>query len=303
MRDPTRRKPAMSRRRVLRRLVDQKAGVVVPGAYDGVSAKLVERAGFPAVYMTGYGTSASRLGLPDLGFAGLSEMADHARNLASVLDVPLIADADTGYGNALNVRRTVQAYEAADVAALHIEDQIAPKRCGHLAGHQVVPRGEFAGKIRAAVEARTDPDMMIIARTDAISAVGFDEALRRGEAAVKAGADMLFIEAPRTEAQVAEVARAFDTPLLYNYAPGGRSPLLPFARLRELGFAIILLPVDTLLVAVQAMRTFLGQVKARDDVLSLADRYMPFAEFNELIGVTAQLALAERYRDDDRSAT
>jgi len=255
------------------------------------------------VYMTGYGTAASRLGLPDLGFAGLGEMADHARNLAAVLDVPLIADADTGYGNALNVRRTVQAYEAAGVAALHIEDQITPKRCGHLSGHQIVPRGEFVGKIRAAVEARTDPDLLVIARTDAISAVGLDEALRRGEAAAKAGADVLFIEAPRTDAQVEQVARAFDTPLLYNYAPGGRSPLLPFARLRELGFAIILLPVDTLLVAVQAMRAFLAQVKAGDDVLSLADRYMPFSDFNELIGVTAQLALAERYRDDDRSAT
>ena len=293
----------MTRRAALRAVVAKKQGLVVPGAFDGISARLVQDAGFPAVYMTGYGTAASRLGLPDLGFAGLGEMADHARNLAAVLDVPLIADADTGYGNALNVRRTVQAYEAAGVAALHIEDQITPKRCGHLSGHQIVPRGEFVGKIRAAIEARTDPDLLVIARTDAISAVGLDEALRRGEAAAKAGADVLFIEAPRTDAQVEQVARAFDTPLLYNYAPGGRSPLLPFARLRELGFAIILLPVDTLLVAVQAMRAFLAQVKAGDDVLSLADRYMPFSDFNELIGVTAQLALAERYRDDDRSAT
>jgi len=292
-----------ARRAALRALVAKKQGLVVPGAYDGISARLVQDAGFPAVYMTGYGTAASRLGLPDLGFAGLGEMADHARNLAGVLDVPLIADADTGYGNALNVRRTVQAYEAAGVAALHIEDQITPKRCGHLSGHQIVPRGEFVGKIRAAVEARIDPDLLVIARTDAISAVGLDEALRRGEAATKAGADVLFIEAPRTEAQVEQVARAFDTPLLYNYAPGGRSPLLPFARLRALGFAIILLPVDTLLVAAQAMRAFLGQVKGRDDVLSLGDRYMPFGDFNDLIGVTAQLALAERYRDDDRSAT
>ena len=293
----------MTRRAALRALVAKKQGLVVPGAYDGISARLVQDAGFPAVYMTGYGTAASRLGLPDLGFAGLGEMADHARNLAAVLDVPLIADADTGYGNALNVRRTVQAYEAAGVAALHIEDQITPKRCGHLSGHEIVPRSEFVGKIRAAVDARTDPDLLVIARTDAISAVGLDEALRRGEAAAKAGADVLFIEAPRTEAQVDQVARAFDTPLLYNYAPGGRSPLLPFARLRELGFAIILLPVDTLLVAVQAIRAFLGQVKTRDDVLSLADRYMPFSDFNELIGVTAQLALAERYREDGRSAT
>ena len=288
----------MERRRALRRLVSDKAGVVIPGAYDGVSAKLVERAGFPAVYMTGYGTSASRLGLPDLGFAGLAEMADHARNLATAVQIPLIADADTGYGNALSVRRTVAFYESAGVAALHIEDQVAPKRCGHLSGHQVVPRGEFAGKIRAAVEARTDPDFLIIARTDAISAVGLDEALRRGEAAAKAGADLLFIEAPRDEEQVERIAAAFATPLLYNYAPGGRSPLLPFARLRALAFAIILLPVDTLFVAVKAIADFLREVKTGDDVLRLADRYIPFREFNELIGVTAQMDLAARYRDD-----
>ena len=288
----------MSVRHSLRALVAKKNGLVVPGAYDGISARLVERAGFPVVYMTGYGTSASRLGLPDLGFAGLAEMADHARNMAAAVTIPLIADADTGYGNALSVRRTVQQYEAAGVAALHIEDQVAPKRCGHLSGHQVIPRGEFAGKIRAAVDARTDPDFLVIARTDAISAMDFDEALRRGETAAKAGADMLFIEAPRNEEQVERVARAFDTPLLYNYAPGGRSPLLPFPRLRELGYAILLLPVDTLLVGVRAIDEFLREVKARDDVRALADRYMPFRDFNQLIGVTAQMALAERYQGE-----
>ncbi len=276
----------MTRRRTLRTLVEAKQGLIVPGAYDGISAKLVQQAGFPAVYMTGYGTSASRLGLPDLGFAGLAEMVDHARNLVAVLDVPLIADADTGYGNALNVRRTVQMYEAAGVAALHIEDQVTPKRCGHLSGHQVIPRGEFAGKIRAAADARTDRDLLIIARTDAISAMDFDEALRRGEAAVKAGADMLFVEAPRDEAQVERVARAFDT------------PLLPFARLRELGFAIILLPVDTLLVGVKAIADFLGEVRKRDDVLSLTDRYMHFSDFNEMIGVADQMRMADRYKEE-----
>jgi len=288
----------MSVRSTLRALVAKKNGLVVPGAYDGISARLVERAGFPVVYMTGFGTSASRLGLPDLGFAGLAEMADHARNMAAAVSIPLIADADTGYGNALSVRRTVGQYEAAGVAALHIEDQVAPKRCGHLSGHQVIPRGEFAGKIRAAVDARTDPDFLVIARTDAISAMDLDEALRRGEAAAKAGADMLFIEAPRDEAQVERVARAFDTPLLYNYAPGGRSPLLPFPRLRELGYAVLLLPVDTLLVGVRAIDEFLREVRARDDVRALAERYMPFRDFNELIGVTAQMALAERYQGE-----
>ena len=287
----------MSLRRTLRGLVEQKNALVVPGAYDGVSARLVERAGFPAVYMTGYGTSASRLGLPDLGYAGLAEMSDHARNLAAAVSIPLIADADTGYGNALGVRRTVQAYEAAGVAALHIEDQVAPKRCGHLSGHQIVPLGEFAGKIRAAVDARRDPDLLIIARTDAISAVGFDEALRRGDAAARAGADVLFIEAPRDEAQVEKVAKAFDTPLLYNYASGGRSPLLPMATLRALRFAIVILPVDTLLVATKAMAEFLAEVRTRDDVLALTDRYFSFAEFNTLIGVTEQVALADRYKD------
>jgi len=286
----------MSARRTLRRLIEQKDAVVVPGAYDGVSARLVERAGFPALYMTGYGTSASRLGLPDLGYAGLAEMADHARNLAAAVSIPLVADADTGYGNALGVRRTVQVYEAAGVAALHIEDQVAPKRCGHLSGHQIVPLGEFAGKIRAAVDARRDPDLMIIARTDAISAVGFDEALRRGEAAARAGADVLFIEAPRDAAQVEQVARSFDTPLLYNYASGGRSPLLPMATLRALRYAIVILPVDTLLVATKAMAEFLAEVRKRDDVLALADRYFPFGEFNGLIGATEQMALADRYQ-------
>jgi len=286
----------MNLRRRLHELVERKQGLVVPGAYDCVSARLVERAGFQAVYMTGYGTSASRLGLPDLGFAGLAEMADHARNMASAVSIPLIVDADTGYGNALNVRRTVRMYETAGVAALHLEDQMLPKRCGHLAGKQVVPLEEFAQKIRAAVEARTDPDLLVIARTDAVGVTGFDDALRRGEAAVQAGADILFVEAPTSEQQIETVAKTFDTPLLFNYAPGGRSPLLPFKRLRELEYAIILLPVDTLFVAVKAIQGFLGGVKERDDVLAFTDRYIPFAEFNELIGVTEQMAMGERYK-------
>lgn len=285
----------MSRRRVLRELVERRSGLVVPGAYDGVSAKLVEAAGFPVVYMTGYGVSASRLGMPDMGFAGLGEMADQARNLATAVSIPVIADADTGYGNALNVRRTVELYEAAGVAALHLEDQQLPKRCGHLAGKMVVAPSEFAGKIRAAVEARQDADLMIIARTDAIAVSGFDDALRRGEAAVKAGADLLFIEAPTTEAQIEQIARTFDTPLLFNYAPGGRSPLLPFARLRELGYAVILLPVDTLFVAARAIQDYLADLRSSDRVQPQDDRYMSFAAFGRLIGIDAQMALGEKY--------
>jgi 2-methylisocitrate lyase-like PEP mutase family enzyme len=286
----------MNKRKRLHELVMARRGVVVPGAYDCVSARLVERAGFPAVYMTGYGTSASRLGLPDLGFAGLAEMVDQARNMAAALTVPLIADADTGYGNALGVRRTVQLYEAAGVSALHLEDQALPKRCGHLSGKQVVPLEEFAQNIRAAVEARSDPDLLIIARTDAIAVTGFDDALRRAEAAAKAGADILFVEAPTTEAEIERIAGSLDTPLLFNYAPGGRSPLLPFERLRALGYAIILLPVDVLFVAARAVGEFLAALRAEDDVRRFGERYMPFAEFNELIGLSEQLALGDRYK-------
>ena len=285
----------MTRSQRLRALINRRDGLVVPGAYDAVSARLVEQAGFPVVYMTGYGVSASRLGLPDMGFAGLGEMVDHARNMAAAVSIPLISDADTGYGNALNVRRTVALYEAAGVAGLHLEDQQMPKRCGHLAGKIVVSPEEFAAKIRAAVDARTDPDFVIIARTDAIAVNGLDDALRRAERAVKAGADMLFVEAPTTEEQIERVARAFDTPLLFNYAPGGRSPLLPFARLRELGFAVILLPVDTLFVAARAIQSFLRSLRQGDAVLPLADRYLSFKEFNELIGVAEQFTLGERY--------
>ncbi|HXH07262.1 MAG TPA: isocitrate lyase/PEP mutase family protein [Vicinamibacterales bacterium] len=287
---------AASRRRALREVLARRDAVVVPGAYDGVSAKLVEAAGFPVAYMTGYGVSASRLGMPDLGFAGLADMADQAHNLASVLSIPLVADADTGYGNALNVRRTVEVYEAAGVAGLHLEDQQLPKRCGHLAGKTVVSTSEFAAKIRAAVDARQDPNLVVIARTDAIAVTGFDDALRRGESAAKAGADMLFIEAPTTEEQIERIASTFDVPLLFNYAPGGRSPLLPFPRLRELGYAIILLPVDTLFVAARAVQEFLRDLRTHDSVQPLADRYLSFAAFGELIGVNAQMALGEQYR-------
>ena len=273
--------------------------VLMPGVWDALSARLVVQAGFDTAFVSGFCVSGTRLGVPDFGYLTQTEMAEtDARVTAAAPALMVLIDADTGYGNALSVRRTVQAYEGAGVAGLHIEDQVAPKRCGHLSGHQVIPRGEFAGKIRAAADARQDRDFLIIARTDAISAVDFDEALRRGEAALKAGADVLFIEAPRDEAQVERVAKAFDAPLLYNYAPGGRSPLLPLARLRELRYAIILLPVDTLLVGVRAIADFLAEVKKRDDVTSLNDRYMPFAEFNQLIGAMAMMEAADRYRDE-----
>jgi 2-methylisocitrate lyase-like PEP mutase family enzyme len=285
----------LPRRRRLRQLVEARQGLVVPGAYDALSARLVERAGFPAVYMTGFGVSASRLGLPDLGFAGLAEMAEQARSLASAVSIPLIADADTGYGNALQVRRTVQQYELAGVAALHLEDQVAPKRCGHLAGKQVVPAEEFTGRIQAAVEARVDPDLLIIARTDAIAVTGFADAVARAEAAARVGADVLFVEAPTSEAEIAELPQRLDRPLLFNYAPSGRSPLPPFARLRELGYGLVILPVDLLFAATRAMERLLAEIRDRGAAPRDPERLVSFQEFLELIGLPEQLALARRY--------
>jgi 2,3-dimethylmalate lyase len=279
----------------LRRLCEARAGLVVPGAYDGVSARLVERAGFDAVYMTGYGTSASRLGLPDLGFAGLAEMADSVRQMAAAVGIPLIADADTGYGGPLAVQRTMRAYEAAGAAALHLEDQVWPKRCGHLAGKEVIPGEEMVVKIEAAIEARTDPNLLLIARTDAIAVTGLDDALARARAYADAGADVLFVEAPTTVEEIEAIPRRLDRPCLFNYAPGGRSPLLPFARLRALGYAIILLPVQTLFAGARAIADYLGALRAAGEPAGLDGRLTPFAEFNALIGVPELLDRERRF--------
>jgi 2-methylisocitrate lyase-like PEP mutase family enzyme len=280
----------------LRRLVAQRSGLIVPGAYDGVSARLVAHAGFPAVYMTGYGTSASRLGLPDLGFAGLAEMAENVRQIAAAVRIPIIADADTGYGGPLAVQRTVGVYEAAGVAALHLEDQVWPKRCGHLAGKEVIPTEEMVAKLQAAAEARRDPDLLLIARTDAIAVSGFEDALARAAAYAKAGADILFVEAPTTVAEVEAIPRRVDRPCLFNYAPGGRSPLLPLARLRELGYAIVLFPVQTLFAAARAMADYLDILRQTGEPPAPDGRLIGFADFNALFELPGLLERERRFR-------
>ena len=221
----------------LRELLAGPEPVLAPGAYDALSARLVERAGFPAVYMTGFGASASLLGRPDVGLLSFAEMAGHARRLVQAVEVPVIADADDGYGNPLNVMRTVREYAAAGVAALHIEDQVAPKRCGHMDGKDVIDASEMVEKVRAAVEARGDATCSI-ARTDARAVEGLDAALERARRYREAGADLLFVEAPETEAEIEAVAAAFpDVPLVFNWVDGGKTPGLPLdsaarARLR-----------------------------------------------------------------------
>jgi len=279
----------------LRELLRSPAPVMAPGAYDALSARLIEQAGFDVVYMTGFGTTASLIGRPDIGLLTGAEMVDNATRIAAAVDVPVIADADTGYGNAINVVRTVRAYEQAGVAGLHLEDQVMPKKCGHLSGKAVVDADEMVGKIRAAVEARRDPDLLLIARTDAAAVHGLDDAIRRGRRYAEAGADALFVEAPTSEEDLARVAGelAGVAPLVFNWAEGGRTPPLPLARIAELGFSLVLFPIGTVLAATAGIRALLAGLR-EDGVPRLAG--LPaFDEFTDLIGLPEIQELEQRY--------
>jgi 2,3-dimethylmalate lyase len=272
----------------LRELLAGPEPILAPGAYDALSARLVERAGFPAVYLTGFGASASQLGRPDVGLLSFAEMADHARRLVQAVDVPLIADADDGYGNPINVMRTVREYAAAGVAALHIEDQVAPKRCGHMEGKEVIAPAEMVEKVRAAVEARGEGGPLIIARTDARAVEGLDAALDRARRYREAGADLLFVEAPETEQEIEAVAQAFPgTPLVFNWVDGGKTPQLPVDRVRELGFALVIFPVTTLFAAAHAVAEVLARLGEHD--------VPPFGEFTDMIGLPEVRALEARF--------
>jgi 2-methylisocitrate lyase-like PEP mutase family enzyme len=225
----------------LRELLGRGGMVVAPGAYDCITARLIERAGFDVVYMTGAGTAAT-LGYPDFGLLTMTEMVANAGRIAAAVGVPVIADADTGYGNELNVVRTVRAYEAAGAAGLHLEDQVFPKKCGHLDDKEIVPRDEWLAKIRAAAAARRDPGFLVIARTDARAVAGFDEAVARGNAALEAGADMIFLEAPQTLDEVAAVPRLIRGPCLLNVVKGGKTPDVDLADAERMGYRVAILP-------------------------------------------------------------
>jgi carboxyvinyl-carboxyphosphonate phosphorylmutase len=286
----------MSAAAVLRTLLAAPGAVTAPGAYDALSARLIEAAGFPAVYMTGYGTSAALLGQPDVGLLSMAEMVENARRIVQAVNVPVIADADTGYGNPLNVARTVRAYETAGVAGLHLEDQVSPKKCGHMSGKQVIPAAEMAQKLRAAVDARRDPDLLIIARTDARAVNGLEDALERAARYREAGADMLFIEAPESEAEVEAIAARFsDVPLLYNWAESGRTPPLPLARIEALGYKLVIYPVTALFAATRAIQETVAALRRHGDSATFADRLISFPDFNEFIGLPAVREMEQRY--------
>ena len=280
----------------LRELLNSGQTIVAPGAFDPLAARLVEEAGFAAVYMTGFGTSAALLGRPDVGLLTMTEMADSAGRIAACVDIPLIADADTGYGNPLNVIRTVGAYEAAGVAGLHIEDQVAPKKCGHMEGKQVIGADEMAQKVRAAVDARTDPDFVIIARTDARAVEGLDSALDRARRYRDAGADVLFIEALVSDAEIEAAAAAFpDVPLLFNWAEGGKTPPVGLGRLTELGYRIVIFPIATLLAATAAMRRILKEIATAGTPAAVLGELPTFGEFTDFIGLPEVREVEQRY--------
>jgi len=290
--------------RRLRELLAAPDLIVAPGAYDCLSARLIEAAGFPAVYMTGFGTAAAYLGRPDVGLLGMSEMADNARRIVQAVDVPVIADADTGYGNAINVIRTVQAYENAGVAALHIEDQLAPKKCGHMEGKQLIPATEMVEKLRAAVAARSSPDLVVIARTDARAVEGIEAALERAHRYREAGADLLFFEAPESEGDIERVATALrGVPLLFNWAEGGKTPPMPLPRLRELGFRIVIFPIGALLVATRAIRGLMETLVEHGTPAAAMDRMMSFKDFTETVGIAEIRALEQRFAAGLKSDT
>jgi 2-methylisocitrate lyase-like PEP mutase family enzyme len=278
----------------LRELLRRNAMVVAPGAYDCITARLIERAGYDAVYMTGAGTAAT-LGYPDFGLVTMSEMVANGGRIAAAVGLPVIADADTGYGNELNVVRTVREYEAAGVAGIHIEDQGFPKKCGHLDDKEIVPRAEWLAKIRAAAAARRNQDFLVIARTDARAVAGFDEAVARGNAALEAGADMIFLEAPQTLEEVAAVPRAVKGPCLLNVVKGGKTPDVDLSDAEQMGYKMAILPGLLLKNVIGICEQMLGELAAtRRHPPPVKE--MTVREMFELSGADEWDALRTRFR-------
>jgi 2-methylisocitrate lyase-like PEP mutase family enzyme len=279
----------------VQRILDNVGSIAFPGVYDALSAKLAHQAGFPMAFISGYSVAATALGEPDMGLLTQTEMIERARRVCGSVDIPIIVDADTGYGNPLNVYRTVKELVAVGAAGCFLEDQVWPKKCGHMRGKRVVEREEYVQKIRAAVEARGSADFFIVARTDALAPVGIDEAIQRVTAAREAGADASFVEAPPSLELLAEIGRRAPRPMVANMVEGGKTPVLPMQQLDAMGFQLILYPLTGLFAAAKAIERFYKKLRADGTTLGEEDRLMSFNEFNALIGVEEKYALAERF--------
>lgn len=282
-------------RQQLKALVEARRGVLVPGAFNALSARVVADLGFEAIYVTGAGVTNMWLGLPDLGFVGLAEMADHTARIRDAVELPLIVDADTGFGNALNVRHAVRTLERAGADAIQLEDQVAPKRCGHFAGKDVVPLDEAVNKIKAAVDARQDPDLLILARTDAAATQGFEAAVERAQAFADAGADILFVEAVTTAEEIRALPRRLARPQLMNMVIGGRTPIVHADELARLGYGIVLYANAALQGALAGMQSALTTLRDQRQLLESGGQVLPFAERQRLVDKPAWDALEQRY--------
>jgi 2-methylisocitrate lyase-like PEP mutase family enzyme len=275
----------MNSRQQLRDLLQRERLLVAPGCFDGLSARLVEQAGFEAAYLSG-GAVARSMGIPDIGLVTMSESIERAAQVVGAVKLPVIADADTGYGNAINLVRTVREFERAGVAAIHIEDQITPKRCGHLDGKEVISLAEMEKKLAAALAARRDKDFAIIARTDARGVHGIDDAIRRARAFAELGVDAIFVEAPQSEAELAEIPRRLPgIPLLVNVFKGGKTPMLPVSRLEEMGYRIAIYPSETQRAAIHAMRSALATLKREGTTESIDDSLTTFKDRDRVVGL------------------
>jgi 2-methylisocitrate lyase-like PEP mutase family enzyme len=281
--------------RSLKPLIERGKIVTAAGAYDSLSALLIEQAGFEAIYMTGNGQASSMLGLPDVGFITLTEMTDRVRYTRAVTNIPLIVDADVGYGTYINVYRAVRDLEAAGASAIQLEDQVSPKKCGHEPGRNVVAAEEMAQRLQAAVAGRQNPDTMIIARTDARTTHGLGDAIRRGHIYAKAGADIIFVESPESEAELKEITASFSVPTLVNMVETGRTPYLPYQQLGEIGFSVAIYPATAFLAATRAVTTAMAELRRDgriEDLSKLAtlEEYHKVLGFNRYVQLEAQLS-------------
>ena len=279
----------------LRQLLAQKGIIVCPGVYDCLSAKLAEKAGFQMVLITGAGVAASILGYPDVGITTMTEVLTQTRNIVRSIDIPVFADCDTGYGNPLNVYRTIQEFEDAGVAGLFLEDQTSPKRCGHFEGKQLISQGEMIKKIEAALDARRDPDLVIMARTDARAVSGLDAAIERARAYVKAGADMIFIEAPQSVEELRKVGRSVDVPTMANLVEGGKTPIVSVRELEEMGFKFASFSGSAQKMAIRAMQELFDTLKNTGALDRVMNKITPQSERSELLGLPKFYEMDKKY--------
>jgi len=290
---------ALERRALLRSRLSKGSLLIAPGVFEMISAKIADKLGFDALYMTGYGTVASYLGLPDAGLASYADMVSRVQQFTSGTKTPMICDADTGFGGLLNVMHTVRGYEAAGACAMQLEDQEFPKKCGHMLGRRVIPATLMADKIRVAAETRNDPNFLIIARTDARTTLGLDEALRRAELYARAGADLLFVESPESLEEMATIGRSFDLPLVANMVEGGRTPILSRDELKALGYSLAIFPATAFLAAGAAFEHVYSSLKLNGSTQGCDMPLYDFNKFSGVMGFEWVTEFDERYKQAD----